>query len=150
MALPQDTPILAGHPTRPSRRWPGYITEVLCGHDDGFDVCHRPIAWIVEGRPRRPGVPMERSLAVAPGYYPDRDNVFCEIKHAAENVRHGRAPGYRRLIGRTHTARQLTVTAPYPYKVRCSRCGTVHTLRADEMGIPHRPMCTRVAQAVHK
>jgi hypothetical protein len=152
MARLKDTGLLAGHPVRPNREDPSTITDILCGHSDGYDVCDRTISWIVQdtaphgaaarsagAHPHEQPTPerIERYLAVPPGYALGRDDVFYETNRAAANVRHGRAPGYRRPISGVRRD-SCTVVYAWWYRVRCSKCGHEHTLRADEMGLTYQ------------
>ena len=133
MTRSQDITTLAGHPIRQHRKHKN-ILEILCGHDDGYDVCHRVIGWIWLPLQPVPSGRREPRLSPAPGYYLGPDGVWYETRHAAENVRHGREPRYRRPIARGADGRDALVLEVVLWlRVRCSRCHTVYTLHDDEL-----------------
>jgi hypothetical protein len=135
MARDEDTTrMLAGHPVRQHRKYRGTL-ELLCGDDDGFHVCREVICWIAGTEPAEPARG-KLSMIVPPGYFPDRDGVYYLTNYAAANVRYGRDPGYRRPIvhGEEDKGRRRVLTSLW-YRIRCPGCGTVHSLRADELGL---------------
>jgi hypothetical protein len=128
MARPQNTMMLAGHPTRHhheeprphdmpmrARRRLNNEFELQCGHVDGDgdpagDVCHGPsgvvqlgaLTVIVDasGSPDAAPPREHRQLFLfAPeGFVPDDDGVWQQSEHAERKARHGGRPTYRRPV----------------------------------------------------